>query len=70
LGAIYWARLDRVYFCSTAGDAAQAGFDDSFIYQELDLPHAQRRIPAVQMMHDDALAGFRAWVEKLDKTKY
>jgi guanine deaminase len=70
LGAIYWARLDRIYFASTAEDAAQAGFDDSFIYRELDLPHPHRRIPAIQMMREDALAGFRAWIEKQDKTKY
>src|ERR1700737_4143796 len=45
LGAIYWARISRIYFANTAEDAAGIGFDDSFIYSELKLPHAQRRIP-------------------------
>ena len=70
LGAIYWARLSRIYFASTAEDAAKIGFDDSFIYSELKLPHAQRRIPTIQMMREEALAGFRAWVEKPGKIPY
>jgi guanine deaminase len=69
-GAIYWARLSRIYFANTAEDAAKIGFDDSFIYCELKQPHAQRRIPAIQMMRDEALAGFRAWVEKPNKVPY
>jgi guanine deaminase len=70
LGAIYWARLSRIYFASTAEDAARAGFDDSFIYSELKLPYAQRRIPTIQMMRDEALAGFRAWAARTDKIPY
>lgn len=70
LGAIYWARLSRIYFANTAEDAANIGFDDSFIYAELPRPHSERRIPAVQMMRDEALAGFRAWTEKADKIRY
>jgi guanine deaminase len=70
LGAIYWARLARVYYANTADDAAKIGFDDSFIYQELQVPRAQRRIPTVQLMRDQALAAFRAWAEKPDKTLY
>jgi len=70
LGAIYWARLSRIYFANTAEDAAKIGFDDSFIYRELKEPHAERRIPAIQMMRDEALAGFRAWAERLDKIPY
>jgi guanine deaminase len=70
LGAIYWARLSRVYFANTHEDAAKIGFDDSFIYSELKLPHSQRRIPTIQMMREEALAGFRAWTEKLDKITY
>jgi guanine deaminase len=70
LGAIYWARLSRLYFANTAQDAANIGFDDSFIYAELQLPHFQRRIPAIQIMREEALAGFRAWVEKVDKIPY
>src|SRR5579863_9829773 len=70
LGAIYWARLSRIYFASTAEDAAKAGFDDSFIYSELRQPYAQRRIPATQMMREEALAGFRAWQDRPDKIRY
>jgi guanine deaminase len=70
LGAIYWARLARIYFANTAADAAQIGFDDSFIYAQLKVPHAERTIPAVQMMRDEALAAFRAWAEKPDKIPY
>src|SRR5271156_2685276 len=70
LGAIYWARLSRIYFANTAEDAAKIGFDDSFIYRELKEPHAERRIPAIQMMRDEALAGFRAWENKSDKIDY
>ena len=70
LGAIYWSRLARLYFANTAEDAANIGFDDSFIYAELSLLHFQRRIPAIQIMREEALAGFRAWTEKVDKIRY
>jgi len=70
LGAIYWARLDRIYYGSVAADAAQAGFDDSFIYREIEQPLSARKIPMVQMMHEQALAGFRAWVERPNKIPY
>lgn len=70
LGAIYWARISRIYFANTAEDAAKIGFDDSFIYRELKVPHADRRIPAVQMMRDEALAGFRAWTDRPDRIPY
>lgn len=70
LGAIYWSRLSCVYFANTAEDAAKIGFDDSFIYRELKQSLSQRRIPAIQMMREEALAGFRAWAAKPDKTPY
>ena len=70
LGAIYWARLSRLFFASVAADASQAGFDDSFIYNEFARPHSERGIPMVQMMREEALAGFRAWQEKPNKTPY
>jgi guanine deaminase len=70
LGAIYWARLSRIYFANTAHDAAEIGFDDSLIYRELALPYSERRVPAIQMMREEALAGFRAWAAKPDKTAY
>jgi tRNA(Arg) A34 adenosine deaminase TadA len=70
LGAIYWARLDRIYFAAAAADAANAGFDDSFIYQEICKPLAQRKIPMVQRMREEALNPFRAWEQKPDKVSY
>jgi guanine deaminase len=70
LGAIYWARLARLYYANTADDAAKIGFDDSFIYREIQLPHPQRRIPTLQLMREQALAAFRAWAEKPDKIRY
>ena len=70
LGAIYWARLARVYFANTTSDAAEIGFDDSFIYREIALPYMQRRIPTTQMMREEALAAFRAWEKKANKIVY
>jgi guanine deaminase len=70
LGAIYWARPDRVYFAATASDAADAGFDDSFIYEELQRPHAERRIPFETMMREAGLEPFRAWMQKEDRIRY
>lgn len=70
LGAIYWARPDRVYFGNTAADAANVGFDDSFIYKEIAQPYANRGIPMIQMMRDEALAAFRAWQESPNKQPY
>jgi guanine deaminase len=70
LGAIYWARPARVYFASTASDAAKAGFDDSFIYEEIARPHASRKIPMISMMREEALAAFEAWRGKSDKIEY
>jgi guanine deaminase len=70
LGAIYWARLARIYFANSAQDAASIGFDDSFIYSQLSQSPSLRSIPAIQMMREEALAGFRMWAEKLDKIPY
>jgi guanine deaminase len=70
LGAIYWARLSRVYFANADADASRAGFDDSLIYRELALPYSERKIPMIQMMREEALAAFRAWENKSNKIEY
>ncbi|TSJ40333.1 nucleoside deaminase [Mucilaginibacter corticis] len=70
LGAIYWARIDKIYYANTKADAAAIGFDDHFIYQELDLPMDQRRLPIVQLMRDEALNAFRLWTENENRTDY
>jgi guanine deaminase len=70
LGAIYWARIDKVYFGNLAADAAKVGFDDSAIYAEITQPHAEREIPMIQTMREEALAAFRAWEENPGKILY
>ncbi len=70
LGAIYWARISKVYFANRAEDAARIGFDDTAIYAELMQPHAEREIPMIQIMRDQALAAFRAWEEYPGKIPY
>ncbi len=70
LGAIYWARLDRLFYAATKDDAARAGFDDAFIYRELALDPSQRRLATTRLLGDEALATFRAWEEKADRHPY
>jgi len=70
LGAIYWARPDKVYYANTREDAAQIGFDDDFIYNEINLPMEKRKIPFEQISREEALKVFRQWSEKSDKTEY
>jgi guanine deaminase len=70
LGAIYWARLARIYFGNADADASKIGFDDSFIYREIGQPHSQRKIPMIQIMREEALTAFRAWENKPDKIEY
>ena len=70
LGAIYWAKLDKVYYANTEKDAARIGFDDHFIYQELERPLDKRKLPIKQMMRKEALQVFREWEGKTDKVQY
>jgi guanine deaminase len=70
LGAIYWARPARVFYAGVAADAADAGFDDAFIYEELQRPPESRRIPMIQLMRQESLAIFAAWRQQPNKTEY
>jgi guanine deaminase len=70
LGAIYWARIARVFYACTAPDAAAAGFDDAFIYDELQLPHRTRRIPMEGLLRAEGQTVFQKWTSKTDKTPY
>lgn len=70
LGAIYWARLNKVYFANNKTDAKNIGFDDSFIYDEIEKPFEKRNIPTFQIMRDEALQAFRDWDSKTDKIEY
>jgi len=70
LGAIYWAHLKTIHFGNLASDASRIGFDDSFIYREFGQAFSDRKIPMIQIMHDQALAAFCAWQEKPNKIPY
>jgi tRNA(Arg) A34 adenosine deaminase TadA len=70
MGAIYWARPLKVYFASSRFDAADAGFDDSMIYDELTLPYQDRKIPIQQLLRDESLVAFQEWEQKADKIPY
>ena len=70
LGAIYWAHIDKIYYGANQYDAAKIDFDDSFIYRELELKPEARQKPVENILHDEALAPFRAWQEKEDKIRY
>ena len=69
-GAIYWARPARVFYANTKTDAAAIGFDDQFIYDQLELPLGKRRIPLIAITMPDALKVFHAWRDTNDKTLY
>ncbi|MGC4041517.1 MAG: nucleoside deaminase [Flavobacterium sp.] len=70
LGAIYWARPDRMYYANTKKDAADINFDDNFIYEELALPYENRKLETIQIMRDEALEAFRLWSESVAKIEY
>ena len=70
LSAIYWARIDKIYYANTRKDAQKIDFDDSLIYSEFKKNIDKRKIPMVQMMRDEALKAFELWDKKTDKVKY
>jgi len=70
LGAIYWARPEKVFFAASGKAAADAGFDDTFIKQQICLPFEKQRLPITQLHHEEALAPFQAWKAKPDKIRY
>ncbi len=70
LGAIYWARPKTVYFAATKDDAADAGFDDEFIYEEIEKPVDKRKIPMEQLLRNKAQLVFTGWKKKEDKIEY
>jgi guanine deaminase len=70
MGAIYWARPDRVFYANTKQDAAEVGFDDHFIYQELEILPDSRKIPFTQILQEEALQVFKKWELKENKTLY
>lgn len=70
LGAIYWARPARVFFGALASDAAEAGFDDSFIYSQFAVEPAARRIPCVSLLREHSLEAFEEWRRRTDRVPY
>ncbi len=70
LAAIYWARLDRIWYANTRTDAAAIQFDDDWLYREVALPVGARSLPASQLLRDEALDVFREWERKPDKIPY
>ncbi len=70
LGAIYWSRAKAVYYASTKEDAAKAGFDDSFIYEEINKDPSFRKIPFINIRDSDAGKAFQIWNDAQDKSLY
>jgi tRNA(Arg) A34 adenosine deaminase TadA len=70
LAAAYWARIDSIYFGASAADAARAGFDDAFLYEEMRKKHNERTLPSTQLIGDEAWASFQAWIDSANKVKY
>lgn len=70
LAAIYWARIDKLYYANTKADADNIGFSDNFIYEEFAKPESQRSIKVTAMLRDEAIAAFKKWENKEDKTEY
>ena len=70
LGAIYWAHLDRMYYGNNKQDAAAIGFDDAFIYEELNLKPEDRRLQSQVLLPEEAIQAFKDWQQKEDKVEY
>ncbi|HTD57059.1 MAG TPA: nucleoside deaminase [Silvibacterium sp.] len=70
LAAIYWARIEAIYFGSDSSDAARAGFDDSYFYEEIRLHRDARSVPLRQILSEEAWQSFQAWIDAPEKTEY
>jgi tRNA(Arg) A34 adenosine deaminase TadA len=70
LAAIYWAKIDTVYYANTKTDAANIGFDDQFIYEEFAKPIEQRKVKMTQICQEIAIKSFEQWENKEDKIPY
>jgi tRNA(Arg) A34 adenosine deaminase TadA len=70
LGAIYWARPDKLYYGCTKDDAAAIAFDDAFIYEELKVPLSERKIPMLPLSREEALVAFQLWEKNTKKISY
>ena len=70
LGAIYWAHIDKIYYANDRKDAANIGFDDELIYQEMEVQPQYRKKPSEILLNNEAIKVFQQWTEKTDKTRY
>jgi len=70
LAAIYWARIEKIYYANTRRDASHIGFDDGVFYEELTKPRSQRTLPMEQVLRDEALSVFQEWQNKEDRVPY
>lgn len=70
LGAIYWAHINTIFYANTKRDAAEIGFDDNFIYDEIALPMNDRKLPVIQVLRDEAIQAFKLWRESDIKVEY
>ena len=70
LAAAHWARIDAIYYGAGAEDAARAGFDDAFLYEEFRKPQAERSLASTQLLADEAWASFAAWIASAGKIEY
>ena len=70
LSAIYWSHCDAIFYGNTSADAAAAGFDDAFLYEEIKRPSGQRRIPSANILRQQALSNFEAWREYAGRIDY
>jgi tRNA(Arg) A34 adenosine deaminase TadA len=70
LGALYWARPSKVWFAAGRADAARIGFDDAYIYEQVQRPPGERALPMQQLMREQALDALSAWERKADKIRY
>ena len=70
LAAIYWARIEKIFYANSRQDAARIGFDDDFLYREIPLSHDQRSMPIQPLRSDEAQATFELWTTKADKIPY
>lgn len=69
-GAIYWAHIDKIFYAATRDDAAWGGFDDDFIYKEIDLPSDKRKVPTINVLQEEGRQVFAIWRSKEDKVEY
>ncbi|ALL08039.1 guanine deaminase [Pedobacter sp. PACM 27299] len=70
LSAVYWSRINTIYYANTKVDAANIGFDDQFIYEELEKPMTERSLPIQQMLRDEALQAFKLWEQSSRRVTY